>query len=195
MQFEVETGGRVRQVTVNRRGDGFAVGLGGRVHQVDFARIDANTLSLIMDTVVSAGRQDSTAGPKDPPYTSSRPGPFGPGSVYEATIAPDLEGRLVVLIGAVPVTLRLNGRRSGARRQAGTAAGSGPLRISAPMPGKVVRILVKAGDPVRAGQAVVVVEAMKMENELRADRDGTVAEIHTREGMSVEAGALLVVIQ
>jgi biotin carboxyl carrier protein len=63
------------------------------------------------------------------------------------------------------------------------------------MPGKVVRILVKAGDTVRARQAVVVVEAMKMENELRADRDGTVAEIYTREGMSVEAGALLVVIQ
>jgi biotin carboxyl carrier protein len=95
----------------------------------------------------------------------------------------------------VPVALRLNSRRGGGRRQGGAAAGSGPLRIVAPMPGKVVRVLVKAGDPVRARQAVVVVEAMKMENELRADRDGTVAEIHTREGMSVEAGALLVVIQ
>ena len=63
------------------------------------------------------------------------------------------------------------------------------------MPGKVVRVLVKAGDAVRARQPVVVVEAMKMENELRADREGTVAEIHAREGVSVEAGALLVVIQ
>ena len=59
------------------------------------------------------------------------------------------------------------------------------------MPGKVVRVLVKAGDTVRARQPVVVVEAMKMENELRADRDGTVAEIHVREGKSVDAGALL----
>jgi biotin carboxyl carrier protein len=63
------------------------------------------------------------------------------------------------------------------------------------MPGKVVRVLVKAGDPVRARQPVVVVEAMKMENEVRADRDGTVAEVHTRDGMSVEAGALLIIIQ
>ena len=63
------------------------------------------------------------------------------------------------------------------------------------MPGKVVRVLVKAGDAVRARQPVVVVEAMKMENEVRADRDGTVAEIHTRDGMSVEAGALLMIIQ
>jgi biotin carboxyl carrier protein len=63
------------------------------------------------------------------------------------------------------------------------------------MPGKVVRVLVKAGDAVTARQPVVVVEAMKMENELRASRDGTVAEIHVREGMSVDAGALLLVIQ
>ena len=174
MQFEVETGGRVRQVTVSRTGDGFAVSVDGRLHQVDCARVGAHTLSLIVD---------------------SGPGPSGRGSVYEATIVPNSDGRVVVLIGAVPVALRLNSRRGGGRRQGGAAAGSGPLRIVAPMPGKVVRVLVKAGDPVRARQAVVVVEAMKMENELRADRDGTVAEIHTREGMSVEAGALLVVIQ
>jgi biotin carboxyl carrier protein len=63
------------------------------------------------------------------------------------------------------------------------------------MPGKVVRVLVATGDTVRARQPVVVVEAMKMENELRASRGGTVAEVHARQGMSVDAGALLVVIQ
>jgi biotin carboxyl carrier protein len=63
------------------------------------------------------------------------------------------------------------------------------------MPGKIVRVLVKPNDPVRVRQPLVVVEAMKMENELRAQRDGTVAEIHVRQGASVEAGALLVVIQ
>ena len=194
MQFEVETGGRVRHVTVSRTGGGFAVSVDGRLQQVDFVRVDAHTVSLIVDTDAPASTQDSTAGPQDPLYIS-RPGPFGPGSVYEATIVPDSDGRLVVLIGAVPVGLRLNSRRGVGRRQGGAAAGFGPLRITAPMPGKVVRVLVKAGDSVRARQAVVVVEAMKMENELRADRDGTVAEIYTREGMSVEAGALLVVIQ
>ena len=63
------------------------------------------------------------------------------------------------------------------------------------MPGKVVRVLVKPGDTVAARQPLVVVEAMKMENELRAGRDGTVAEVHVREGVSVDAGALLIVIQ
>ena len=184
MQFEVETGGRVREITVSRTGDGFAVSVDGRLHQVDFARIDAHTLSLIVDTDAPAGTQERPdAGP-----LKARP-------IYDATIVPDSDERLVVLIGGVPVALKLNSRRGGGKPRGVAAAGSGPLRITAPMPGKIVRVLVKAGDPVRARQAVVVVEAMKMENELRADRDGTVAEIHAREGMSVEAGALLVVIQ
>jgi len=174
VQYDIETGGRVRHVAVNRAGDGFAVSVDGRLHQVDLARIDAHTLSLIVD---------------------GRPGPLGPGSVYEATVAPGTDGRVVVAIGTVPVTVSLHGRRGGGRRQGGAAPGSGPLRITAPMPGKVVRVLVKTGDAVRARQPVVVVEAMKMENEVRADRDGTVAEIHTRDGMSVEAGALLMIIQ
>jgi len=63
------------------------------------------------------------------------------------------------------------------------------------MPGKVVRVLVKSGDQVRARQPLVVVEAMKMENELRALLDGTVADVQVREGQSVDAGALLVVVQ
>jgi len=56
-------------------------------------------------------------------------------------------------------------------------------------------VLAKTGDAVRARQPLVVVEAMKMENELRASHDGTVAEVHVHEGMSVDAGALLLVIQ
>jgi biotin carboxyl carrier protein len=62
------------------------------------------------------------------------------------------------------------------------------------MPGKIVRVLVKPGDPVRARQGLVVIEAMKMENELRAARDGTVTEVQAREAMSVDAGTVLVVI-
>jgi len=100
-----------------------------------------------------------------------------------------------VILG--PVSMRefsVDGRRFRRGRGEGVAA-DGEQRITAPMPGRVVRILVKAGDEVAAKQPLVVVEAMKMENEVRADRDGTVAEIHTRDGMSVEAGALLMIIQ
>jgi biotin carboxyl carrier protein len=63
------------------------------------------------------------------------------------------------------------------------------------MPGKIVRLLVAVGDQVAARQGLVVVEAMKMENELRASRDGRVKEVHVVEGAAVEAGRLLVVVE
>ncbi len=63
------------------------------------------------------------------------------------------------------------------------------------MPGKIVRVLVQAGDTVAARQGLVVVEAMKMENELRASRPGRVREVSVSEGQSVDAGATLVVVE
>jgi biotin carboxyl carrier protein len=86
-------------------------------------------------------------------------------------------------------------RLTGYRRARGAAGGHGSGRLLAPMPGKVVRVLVAAGDEVEARQGLVVVEAMKMENELRAGRAGRVREIAVVEGASVEAGALLVVLE
>jgi biotin carboxyl carrier protein len=63
------------------------------------------------------------------------------------------------------------------------------------MPGKILRVLVSVGEVVKSRQPLAVIEAMKMENELRAGRDGVVAEVHATEGQSVDAGALLIVIQ
>jgi biotin carboxyl carrier protein len=118
-----------------------------------------------------------------------------PGALFDVTVVPEGRiGRLTVAVGPVRTPVVLEGRRRG-RSSVGGATGSGPLRVVAPMPGKVVRVLVRAGDRVRARQPVVVVEAMKMENELRAVREGTVSEVHARDGSSVEAGTLLVVIQ
>ena len=68
------------------------------------------------------------------------------------------------------------------------------MQILAPMPGKVVRVLAAPGDAVSARQGVIVVEAMKMENELRAPRAGIVGEVLVREGALVDAGALLLTI-
>ena len=81
------------------------------------------------------------------------------------------------------------------RRRDGAATGAGPQRIVAPMPGKIVRVLVTAGDDVQLRQGLVVVEAMKMENELRAARPGRVREVFVRVGESVEAGTPLVVVE
>jgi biotin carboxyl carrier protein len=68
---------------------------------------------------------------------------------------------------------------------------AGPLQITAPMPGKVVRVLVHEGEEVTAGQGLLVMEAMKMQNELRAPRAGTIERIHTTEGVGVETGSPL----
>ena len=92
----------------------------------------------------------------------------------------------------VPVIVRDPSRHRDAAG-AGDEA-SGPARIVAPMPGKIVRLLVASGEPVTARQGVAVVEAMKMENELKAPRAGTVLDVFVREGASVEAGAPLMVI-
>jgi biotin carboxyl carrier protein len=90
------------------------------------------------------------------------------------------------------VDVALQEARGGARPP-GRAAG-GPFRLVSPMPGRVVRVLAAAGDEVAAGQGLVVVEAMKMENELGAPRAGRVSELTVREGQAVDAGATLAVI-
>jgi biotin carboxyl carrier protein len=88
---------------------------------------------------------------------------------------------------------------SDARRKKLTSAlqpvRSGPLAVRSPMPGKIVKVLVRPGDEVKAGQGVVVVEAMKMENELRAPRDGRVKEVSAREGHAVESGETLATLE
>jgi biotin carboxyl carrier protein len=72
---------------------------------------------------------------------------------------------------------------------------AGRARLVAPMPGRIVRVLAEPGQEVEAGQGLVVMEAMKMENELRAPRAGRVAEVHVSERQTVETGSLLVVVE
>ena len=155
---------------MERAGDGFAVALDGHTWRIDAARVDAHTLSLIVDNA-----EEKRAG-------------------VEVTVVPGRSaGQFTIQVGGVPVSVTVDGRRRSTGSDAAT--GTGPQRITAPMPGKVVRLFVQPGEVVKARQPLIVVEAMKMENELRAGRDGTVTEIHAREGLSVDAGALLIVIQ
>jgi glutaconyl-CoA/methylmalonyl-CoA decarboxylase subunit gamma len=97
--------------------------------------------------------------------------------------SPDGEPRsCVVEVSAAPSTTT----------QAAAAVESGPASLRAPIPGRLVKILVKAGDRVTAGQPLLVLEAMKMENEVRAPRAGTVKAVHASEGVAVETGQLLI---
>ncbi|MHB1224384.1 MAG: acyl-CoA carboxylase biotin carboxyl carrier protein subunit [Gemmatimonadaceae bacterium] len=86
-------------------------------------------------------------------------------------------------------------RRAISDLSAASGQASGPAPLTAPMPGLIVRVAVAVGDVVAAGQSLVVMEAMKMENELRATAAGTVARIHAAEGSAVERGMVLVELE
>ncbi len=114
--------------------------------------------------------------------------------VVDAAVTTRPGGEMLVQLPHVDVPVVIDGRRF--RRGAGGGSGSaGEQRIVAPMPGRVLRVLVKVGDDVAVRQGLVVVEAMKMENELGALRAGRVREVVVDEGISVEAGRLLIVIE
>jgi biotin carboxyl carrier protein len=113
------------------------------------------------------------------------------GESHEVGVERRPEGYVVHFPGdAVGVSLRETAR--GASPAA--PRGDGPARVTAPMPGRVVRVLEAPGADVAAGQGLVVIGAMKMENELRSPRAGRVLEVAVREGQAVEAGALLAVV-
>jgi biotin carboxyl carrier protein len=180
LQRELEIGGRTRTVSVRRSGGGFAVTVDRRTWQVDAARIDGHLLSLVVRDVSPKSDNESAL-----------PDPVG---AHEIAIWPGRHaGQLTVALGPQALTVTMNGQRRGTGTR--TAGGGGSKDVVAPMPGKIVRLLVKPGDVVRDRQPLVVVEAMKMENALRAGGDGTVAEVRVVEGALVEAGALLVVVR
>ncbi len=119
------------------------------------------------------------------------------GRVYECRVSggPNAEGpREVSVRGSVYSISLINPRQL---RHAGSAGGhdAGRAQIKASMPGKVVRVLVEVGAEVEAGDGLLVVEAMKMQNELKSPKAGRVVELHAVEGATVNAGEVLVVVE
>jgi acetyl/propionyl-CoA carboxylase alpha subunit len=155
---------------------------GGRVFRVEVHRRDGrHTVSLdgtpLEVDLVPAGRH----------FASLLVG----GESHAFGVEKRPEGCAILLPGDTVVVRLAEGAR-GPTSPAPRA--SGPARLDAPMPGRVVRVLVVPGDEVQAGQGLVVVEAMKMENELKAPRSGRVLELPVRDGDTVEAGALLALV-
>lgn len=176
MIFEVAIGDTVRTVGIVRKGGMLHVDLDGRTHVVDARRVSDGVVSMLVQL-------DGAAAP-------SR-------SVDAAFATQHVVGDVDVHLDGltIPVQIRPAGSFGRQKRSGSAASATGPYRITAPMPGKVVRVLVKPGDHVTARQGLVVVEAMKMENELRAARDGRVRDVAVAEGQSVDAGAVLLVVE
>ena len=176
MIFEIAIGERLRTVGIVRKGGLLHVDLDGRTHIVDARRVSDSIVSMLVQL-------DGAAGP-------SR-------SVDAAFAWQQAAGDFDVHLDGKTIPVQIRPAGSFGRQQKagpGTQA-AGPQRVTSPMPGKVVRVLVKPGDNVKARQGLVVVEAMKMENELRAARDGRVRDVAVAEGQSVDAGASLMVVE
>jgi biotin carboxyl carrier protein len=115
------------------------------------------------------------------------------GASFEIRLLPSKDG-LTAAVAGRRFAIEVCDPRD-ASRSSRAAVGSGRQNVTAPMPGKVVRVLVKAGDLVENAQGLVIVEAMKMQNELKAARPGRVVEIRARAGETVAAGDVLVVLE
>lgn len=113
---------------------------------------------------------------------------------FEVFVAPH-DGHLTVHLRSRTYQVQAHDVRRHRSTAIGEAAGDGTVRITAPIPGRVTRVLVTPGQAVSRGDGIVVVEAMKMENELRAPRDGVVGEVSVEEGQGVEGGALLATVE
>lgn len=114
--------------------------------------------------------------------------------IYDIAIGGKAEAMQVSAGGARTVAEVISARaQARAKRKGDTGTGANELR--APMPGRVVKVLVAAGADVKVGDPCIVIEAMKMENELRAPKEGKIAAVHVNEGVSVESQALLVTFE
>lgn len=115
------------------------------------------------------------------------------GQSHRIVLDPDIS-EPILHIGSRRIPYRIDDPRSfrSRRRHGGTA---GPVTLKASMPGRVVRVLVAKGDAIAAHQAVLVIEAMKMQNELKSPRDGKIAEIRVSPGETVASGDILAVIE
>ena len=100
-----------------------------------------------------------------------------------------------VVVGQERFSASVRDPRSFRSRRRLGASEQGVMKIKAPMPGKVVRILAPAGSPVEMGQSVLVIEAMKMQNELKAPKTGVVKKINVEEGAAVDAGQALAEVE
>ena len=135
MKYEVRISGETRIVEIERDANGWKATLDGKPKPADVVEIAPNTFSVLL-----AGQSN------------------------EICVSPYPDGKLVLQTGRFEFSAEVHDPRSWSGRRHGGVEAEGRQQIVAPMPGKIVRVLVKAGDVVEAGQGLLVVEAMKMQN-------------------------------
>ncbi len=165
MTYEVLIEGKPHQLELTRKQQGWDCKLDGKTYAVDAVVARRDVISLIID-----------------------------GDCYEVKReqAPD---DLHIWVKSVRFAAEVRDPRSLRSRRAAAGAVAGPAKMVAPMPGKIVRIVAHERDEVEAGAGVVVIEAMKMQNELKSPKKGTVTKLLVKEGTPVNAGDVLAIVE
>ena len=162
MKFEIRIDGRARTVELQRTSERWSIALDGHAIDADAIEIAPDIFSILLN-----------------------------GKSHEVRIAPTPTGALTLQTAHREFTAEVFDPRAWRGRRHGALEAEGRQQILAPMPGKIVRVLVQAGENVEAGQGLIVVEAMKMQNEIRSPKSGTIERILAREGQAVNAGEVL----
>ena len=165
MKFEIQIDKRTRVVELQRNSELWTVTLDGDLVDADAVEIAPDIFSVLLN-----------------------------GKSHEVCITPTPAGTLTLQTGRKEFTAEVLDPRAWRGRRHGALEAEGRQQILAPMPGKIVRVLVQTGDKVQAGQGLLVVEAMKMQNEIRSPKSGTVERLLAKEGQPVNSGEVLCVI-
>ena len=168
MKLGVKIGGKLHTVELLPLGERLRFSLDGRVLRADAVEVAPGVYSILMDGESIEVRVEPQSG---------------------ASIA-----GLRVIIGIREFSADVSDPRQWRRHRGGATEAQGRQQVLAPMPGKIIRVLVKAGDSVELRQGLVVVEAMKMQNEIRSPKSGKVERLMVIEGQAVNTGEILAIV-
>ena len=166
MKYEVLLAGRIRVVEFTEQNGAWKISLDGNALDANAVEVAPNIFSVLLN-----------------------------GDSHQIRIAPRPDGTLTLHTGLAEYHAEVTDPRSWRGRRHGAVEAEGRQQITAPMPGKVVRLLVKQGDLVEAGQGLLVVEAMKMQNEIRSPKSGKIEKLFAKEGQPVNAGEVLLWVE
>lgn len=162
MKLQITISGISRTVEISRNGARWQISLDGMPLEADAVEVAPNTFSVLLN-----------------------------GESHEVRIAPQSDGTVRLHTGLAEFTAEIADPRAWRGRRHGALEAEGRQQVTAPMPGKIIRLLVKEGETVETGQGIIVVEAMKMQNEIRSPKSGKVERLLAKEGQAVNAGEVL----
>ena len=162
MKFEVRIDGRASIIELARDADRWQISIDDQAVDADALEIAPGIFSILLD-----------------------------GKSYEVRVTSTSNGALTLQTAHQEFTAEVVDPRAWRGRRHGALEAEGRQQILAPMPGKIIRVLVRTGEKVEAGQGLLVVEAMKMQNEIRSPKSGTIERLLVKEGQPVNAGEIL----